>query len=425
MQLEYPSWVASIAAADLDGDGKADLAVGIQRGSVVMTFMNHGDGSFREGDAYGVAGNPRGIAAVDLDGDGTIDLAAAGDGGALTLLPGEGGGSLRGERAYRVGWYTWHAATGDFDGDGVEDVASTAEGIEVNTLTVRYGDGRGGLRPDVFTTRWGDDARSPIVTADVNGDGKLDIACADIAKVALGDGHGGFGAPLYLPRSTQHHGAGVVLADLDGDGKLDFVRFTPGSSSLILNAGQGDGTFAAEERVVDAGGPVGAVAAADLDGDGKVDLAAGVDTGLRLLFGKGDGTFEPPVPFALPGPVGPVLVADLDGDGRPDLVVGSAGVTALLNTGSRSLRVAGNVDAAGKLVVRDVDGDGIPDLALLSGGVVVALGNGDGTFQPPVTVSGEGGDDFALAALGRDGLPDVLLFQRSSRYLRVLRNVSR
>ena len=54
-----------------------------------------------------------------------------------------------------------------------------------------------------------------------------------------------------------------------------------------------------------------------------------------MLLGKGDGTFEPAVNYAVGFDPRFVAVSDFSGDGKPDLaVINNNNVTVLLNTGT-------------------------------------------------------------------------------------------
>jgi hypothetical protein len=67
------------------------------------------------------------------------------------------------------------------------------------------------------------------------------------------------------------------------------------------------------------------VATGDFNGDGKMDfvVANGGDNNLWLYFGKGDGTFNPPIILPITMGQSPVWVAtaDLRGIGKTDLIV--------------------------------------------------------------------------------------------------------
>ena len=75
--------------ADLNGDGKADLAVA--SGTGVSVLLNNGNGTFGAPASYGSGTNPSSVAAGDLNGDGKIDLAVgSGDRASVLLNLGNG-----------------------------------------------------------------------------------------------------------------------------------------------------------------------------------------------------------------------------------------------------------------------------------------------------------------------------------------------
>ncbi|WP_437655680.1 FG-GAP repeat domain-containing protein [Sorangium sp. So ce1182] len=67
----------NVAAADVNGDGRPDLAVTSHNGVEVM--LNDGDGTFAAAVEYVVTANSSLIAATDLNSDGKPDLAITTD----------------------------------------------------------------------------------------------------------------------------------------------------------------------------------------------------------------------------------------------------------------------------------------------------------------------------------------------------------
>jgi uncharacterized repeat protein (TIGR01451 family) len=122
---------------------------------------------------------------------------------------------------------------------------------------------------------------------------------------------------------------------VNGDGHLDLIGI--GGGAVWVQLGMGDGTFSQPPVAYDFGtsafggscGDFCEVRVADIDGDGFPDIVVAAPSsfaGFAVLRGKGDGTFESPVKFAV-GATGTswLDVADVNGDGQPDVLIGHAG----------------------------------------------------------------------------------------------------
>ena len=146
--------------------------------------------------------------------------------------------------------------------------------------------------------------------ADLNGDGHSDFAVANLGSddltVLLGNGAGRFTAAAGSPVPAGDAPFAVAAADVNRDGKVDLAVANNASNNLTVLLGNGAGGFSAGPvSPVSLGGSPGDVAAADLNGDGNVDLAVPVWQGtwrVAVLLGDGAGHFAP----ASGSPVAPV-----------------------------------------------------------------------------------------------------------------------
>ena len=158
-----------------------------------------------------------------------------------------------------------------------------------------------------------------------------------------------------------------------------------------------------------------ALAVADLNRDGKLDLVVGADadTGLRVLFGRGDGSFRAGPSVAVPG-VTALGVADLNLDGKPDIVAFSqGGVVWSQGNGGGTFRPAVAITAQlrNSQALADVNRDGKTDVvtANLVGGVDLYFGDGRGEFREVLNQpSGAFTFGAAVADVNRDGRPDIV-----------------
>jgi len=116
----------------------------------------------------------------------------------------------------------------------------------------------------------------PVIAADFNGDGKLDLAAGSTldgtVTVALGHGDGTFSVFSPIALGTGYPLASMRAADFNQDGKLDLTVAVAGNTEALVVLGKGDGTFTLPAISVPAGNTPDAIAAADFDGDGMPDL---------------------------------------------------------------------------------------------------------------------------------------------------------
>jgi hypothetical protein len=165
-------------------------------------------------------------------------------------------------------------------------------------------------------------------------------------------------------------------------------------------------------------------------------LAAGND--VSVLFGNGDGTFQPMVNY--PAGVAPVsiIAGDLNADGNRDLVVSNADgktLSVMIGNSDGTFRAATSYPTSKQpsaLAASDLDGDGNLDLAVTStecflcgGRVSVFRGNGDGTFQPPfLTSASPKADAQSIFSADFDGDGKNDLAVGSAGYVSILKNES-
>jgi hypothetical protein len=429
-----------IAVADLNGDGKADLAVlnlvcppntpTCPAGSVSI-LLGNGDGTFQPHVDYATGAAPVAIVVGDFNGDGKLDLATtnhinpidSGSPGTVSILRGNGDGTFQTHTDFSAGTGVGKIAAADFNNDGKLDLIITNTPSASNDAVLfMLGNGDGTFQPSKTLSIAG----TPVAfaTGDFNHDGNADLAVTsqpNTVSVLLGNGNGTFQARVDYP-VAPFPGA-IIAADLNQDQNLDLIVGVVGvlqEGGLSVLLGRGDGTFQDHADYIE--GSPSVVAVADFDGDGKKDIAlAGGAGSAQIVLGKGDGTLPQQVQYSLAGSPSAVAIADFNNDGKPDLVLPNcsaqcqnATLSVLLGNGDGSFQTRKDSPIAGFasfMTTGDFNGDGKQDVAVTNqqdAAITVLLGNGDGSFQPGVNYSvGDHPAGIVAGDFNQDGVLDL------------------
>jgi hypothetical protein len=171
-----------------------------------------------------------------------------------------------------------------------------------------------------------------ITSADVNGDGKIDIISPNFGSntfsVLMNNGNGTFATKVDYATASGPQAADV--GDVNGDGKPDVIvaNYNANSVSVFLN--NGSGTFAAKVDYGLGTNPTD-LHLADINGDGKPDILATnyTDSTVSVLTNNGDGTFATKVDYSTNTGPSALAMGDLNRDGTPDIVVADTDINKL------------------------------------------------------------------------------------------------
>jgi hypothetical protein len=460
-----------VAVADFNGDGRPDLVLANSSSNTVSVLLNTTapgatTPSFAAQETFATGSTPSSLAVADFNGDGIADLAVANQNDNTvsvlfnTTAPGATTPSFAAQQTFATGSVPLSVAVADLNGDGKLDLV-VANDLS-NTVTVLLNTTAAGTTTPSFspqeTFATGSDPAS-VVVADFNGDGKPDLAVANNASstvsVLLNTTAPGATTPSFSPQRTFAIGFlafSMTVADVNGDGRADLIAANSNSNSVsvLLNTtapGASTPSFAAQETFATGMSP-SSVAVADFNGDGEPDLVVANFTSntVSVLLNARvpiaiTPSFASQATFATGSVPQSVAVADFNGDGRRDLVVAdtaSGTLLVLLNTtapgattpsfGPQQTFATGS--GAFSVAAADVNGDGRPDLIDVSDTVSVLLnttapGATTVTFAPPVTfTTGNTPTSVAVADFNGDGSPDLVVANEVSETVSVLLNTT-
>jgi hypothetical protein len=385
--------VSSMASADFNGDGNPDFALSDSNGNVRL-LLGAPNGVFQSPAIdTGLAGLGT-LLSGDFNNDGKADLAgfmpSAGD--AITTYLGNGDGTFQGSIQSPTLPQPLSLAAGDLNGDGNLDLAITSgPGCDCNEqISTLLGDGTGRFS---MISQYSLPFGHPFpVLADMNQDGILDAVVGNEYggfysgfDILLGNGNGSLQSPkhyIFPPSNTAPNS--MVVADLNADGKPDVVGgLGNGIVEVFINKGKNQfappvfyylNSFAP-------GGPLPYLVAGDFNGDGKIDIAVG---GVSILYGNGDGTFQPAVDL-IPHPQDEsvLLTGDFNSDGAPDLAIArsrTSTITVLLNVHGASAVLSSSPSVAAPnqpVTLIATIGPSIKTAGVPAGAVIFKEGNVD------------------------------------------------
>jgi FG-GAP-like repeat len=267
-----------------------------------------------------------GISMIDMNGDGFVDLLS---GAYWYQNPGADGGEWKQYRFRTVGIHNEFVSDCgewivDVDHDGLPDLVTA--GWISNGLWWYRNPGpqaiAGGAMwkaekiTDSFDTEGG-------AFADINGDGKPDVALAHYNRSGV------LWVDFSKDRPRVHHlggreqdGHGIGIADINGDGKADVL--TPHGWFEQIDADNDKWQWHGDWEIGDAGFPI---LGYDVNHDGKLDLIYGQGHGYGLYWLEQAGT--PVHPKWIRHTIDEsfsqshaLALVDIDGDGIPELITG-------------------------------------------------------------------------------------------------------
>jgi VCBS repeat protein/FG-GAP repeat protein len=291
-----------IAAGDVNGDHNLDLAIANHDTRYVTVLLGNGRGLFSPAPNSPITvtskPHPHGIDLGDFNGDHNLDFVVDDWGNnRITVVFGDGKGSFASPgSSFSVGQMPYQRVrVADVNNDGRDDVVTT--NTEGGDASVLLGDGKGGFAPASGSPVQANLRPFGVAIGDVNADGKRDLAIVnfsgqgtdkskDAITILLGNGDGTFKPASGSPFKSGGSPVSVAIGDVNGDGVMDVAVANMTGNSVSVLLGGKDGMRPAPRSPLPVGNDPEFIALGDLNGDGKADIVVAETEGnvIRVII---------------------------------------------------------------------------------------------------------------------------------------------
>src|SRR5436309_4696919 len=428
--------ISSLVVADLNGDGRPDIAYYGEPKELVVQY-NQGTNGWSTPKRWPIEDgqlSPNALGAGDLNGDGRTDLVLLAE-NHIYFLPQKEDHSLGEPEKIPFSGLVKSVQIVDIDGDGLNDLL-LVNWEERNPFRFRLQKQGGELGPENYfalpaiRSYWADNLeanrKTQIVTIAQNS-GRAQIS--EFTRKPAEPLSGNFlkGQFQVLPlNKTDKARRGLLWADVNVDGLEDLLVAEPESGQISLYLQQPDGSLAAPKRFPTLAG-VSDLAAADWDGNGRVEifLLSGDErqVGVTHLDEKQRLPFPTLIPMegkplvlavgTLKAGAKPILAVIVDQDGKRALVTRTSDGKARIQKLSEEFKANPT-----SMVLHDADQDGLVDLVVLIPyeKVKILRQVPDKDFEElDVALPGGGLEQpwLSTADIDGDGKPELLLTQKN------------
>ena len=371
---------SSPAVADVDGDGRREIAVAAWDGE-----LNLLDARGRQLPGYPVStaarsGEHSSPVLADLDGDKVLEVIFASADGRLYAFDSRGMAVPGWPK--ELGGGTGGAAVQDFTNyRGLEVFATAGDSV--------YGFHGNGTHIGGWPVRLEEPSPGLPAVGDLDGDRSPEVvvAAGDVVYAFKTSGDLAAGWPVTLDGKAA---AAPILADVDGDDKTEVLIGTAAGSAYVLDV---DGRVRAGWPQPLGSKPITAPAAVgDLDGRGELTLVfvggATYMGGTTIGAFGADGRPRPGFPKQLNRTVAAApLVVDADGDGLPEilLITYDGSLISFERDGALTRGFPVKLLANGVTstpAATDVDDDGFMDIVVAAQNGYVEVIRTDSAFEP-------------------------------------------